>query len=287
MSLLKNNNMKVIKNIPVEGKHYKPILTDLVYKENNQPKQIVIFCHGYKGYKDWGAWNLVAENFAENNIFFVKMSFSHNGGTVDQPIDFPDLEAFGNNNFTIELDDIDTVINWVLKNPSIQKEIDPMRITLIGHSRGGGTALIKAGEDIRITKVITWAGISDFGSRFTNEEQINAWKKNGVVYIENGRTKQQMPHYFQFYLNYKENESRLSIQNAVKNLKIPYLIIHGSEDETVTLKEAKNLLSWNSNNQFVVVENANHSFGSKHPWESISLPKDLETVVEKSIIFIG
>ena len=279
--------MKVIKNIPVEGKHYKPILTDLVYKENNQPKQIVIFCHGYKGYKDWGAWNLVAENFAENNIFFVKMSFSHNGGTVDQPIDFPDLEAFGNNNFTIELDDIDTVINWVLKNPSIQKEIDPMRITLIGHSRGGGTALIKAGEDIRITKVITWAGISDFGSRFTNEEQINAWKKNGVVYIENGRTKQQMPHYFQFYLNYKENESRLSIQNAVKNLKIPYLIIHGSEDETVTLKEAKNLLSWNSNNQFVVVENANHSFGSKHPWESISLPKDLETVVEKSIIFIG
>jgi len=279
--------MKVVKNIPIEGKHNKPILTDLIYKENNQSKQIVIFCHGYKGYKDWGAWNLVAENFAENNIFFVKMSFSHNGGTVDQPIDFSDLEAFGNNNFTIELDDIDTVINWVFKNPSIQNEIDPMRITLIGHSRGGGTVLIKASEDTRITKVITWAGISDFGSRFTNEEQINAWKKNGVVYIENGRTKQQMPHYFQFYLNYKENESRLSIQNVVKKLKIPYLIIHGSEDETVPLKEAKDLLSWNSNNQLVVVENANHSFGSKHPWESLSLPKDLESVVEKSIKFIG
>lgn len=278
--------MKVVKNIPVEGKHSKPILTDLVYKENNQPKQIVIFCHGYKGYKDWGAWNLVAENFAKNNIFFVKMSFSHNGGTVEQTIDFPDLEAFGNNNFTIELDDIDMVVNWILKNPSIQKEIDPMQITLIGHSRGGGSVLIKASENKRITKVITWAGISDFGSRFTNEEQINAWKKNGVVYIENGRTKQQMPHYFQFYLNYKENESRLSIQDAVKKLKIPYLIIHGSEDETVPAKEAKDLLSWNSNNQLVVVENANHSFGSKHPWESLSLPKDLEAVVEKSISFI-
>lgn len=278
--------MKVIKDIPVEGKHGKPILTDLVYNENNQPKQIVIFCHGYKGYKDWGAWNLVAENFAKNNFFFVKMSFSHNGGTIEQPIDFPDLEAFGNNNFTIELDDIDMVINWVLKNPSIQKEIDPMRITLIGHSRGGGSVLIKSNEDKRITKVITWAGISDFGSKFTNKEQINAWKKNGVVYIENGRTKQQMPHYFQFYLNYKENESKLSIQGAVKKLKIPYLIIHGSEDETVPAKEAKDLLSWNSNNQLVVVENANHSFGSIHPWESLSLPKDLEAVVEKSISFI-
>jgi len=279
--------MNIVKNIPVNGKHSKPILTDLVYVENNQPKQLVIFCHGYKGYKDWGAWNLVADKFANNNIFFVKMSFSHNGGTIEQPIDFPDLEAFGNNNFTIELDDIDSVLNWILKNPSIQNEIDPMRITLIGHSRGGGSVLIKASEDNRITKVITWAGISDFGSRFTNEEQINAWKKNGVVYVENGRTKQQMPHYFQFYLNYKENESRLNIQNAVKKLKIPYLIIHGSEDETVELKEAKNLLLWNSNNQLIVVENANHSFGSKHPWDSLSLPKDLDTVVKKSIIFIG
>ncbi|MCD6544479.1 MAG: alpha/beta hydrolase fold domain-containing protein [Flavobacteriaceae bacterium] len=279
--------MNIVKNIPVNGKHSKPILTDLVYVENNQPKQLVIFCHGYKGYKDWGAWNLVADKFANNNIFFVKMSFSHNGGTIEQPIDFPDLEAFGNNNFTIELDDIDSVLNWILKNPSIQNEIDPMRITLIGHSRGGGSVLIKASEDYRITKVITWAGISDFGSRFTNEEQINAWKKNGVVYVENGRTKQQMPHYFQFYLNYKENESRLNIQNAVKKLKIPYLIIHGSEDETVELKEAKNLLLWNSNNQLIVVENANHSFGSKHPWDSLSLPKDLDTVVKKSIIFIG
>ena len=279
--------MKIVKNISVEGKHNKPILTDLSYNENKQAKQIVIFCHGYKGYKDWGAWNLMAENFAKNNIFFVKMSFSHNGGTIEQPIDFPDLKAFGNNNFTIELDDIDSVLNWVLKNSSIQNEIDPMRITLIGHSRGGGSVLIKASEDKRITSVITWAGISDFGSKFTNEEQINAWKKNGVVFVENGRTKQQMPHYFQFYVNYKESESRLSIQNAVKNLKIPYLIIHGSEDETVLLKEAEDLLSWNSNNRLFVIKHANHSFGSKQPWDSSSLPQDLDTVVKKSINFIS
>jgi len=57
--------------------------------------------------------------------------------------------------------------------------------------------------------------------------------------------------------------------------------------EANTLKEAKNLLSWNSNNQLFVVENANHSFRSKHPWKSLSLPKDLEAVVKKSINFIG
>ena len=88
--------MKILKNIIVEGKHQKPIVTDVFYQENLNPKKVVIFCHGYKGFKDWGAWNLMAETFANAGFFFIKFNFSHNGGTVEQPIDFPDLEAFGN-----------------------------------------------------------------------------------------------------------------------------------------------------------------------------------------------
>ena len=53
--------MKIKRNIQLPGKHQKPILTDVFYQENNQPKPIVIFAHGYKGFKDWGCWNLVAE----------------------------------------------------------------------------------------------------------------------------------------------------------------------------------------------------------------------------------
>ena len=278
--------MKKVINVLLKGKHGKPILTDLFYKENQKNKQVVIFCHGYKGYKDWGAWDLVAERFADENIFFIKMNFSHNGGTVEQPIDFPDLEAFGNNNFIKELDDIDSVINWVETEPSIQTEIDRNSITLIGHSRGGGIVLIKAFEDNRVTKVITWASVSGFGKRFPKGEQLQGWKDNGVAYIENARTKQQMPHYFQFYINFKENEQRLFIQNAVKNLKIPYLIIHGENDETVPVKEAEDLQSWNANNQIFIVKNANHSFGNKQPWDLDSLPKYLKIVVDSSLKFI-
>ena len=58
----------------VKGIHGKPIVTDVFYEANGTPKPIVIFCHGYKGYKDWGAWNLAAEKFAENNIFLLKFN---------------------------------------------------------------------------------------------------------------------------------------------------------------------------------------------------------------------
>lgn len=278
--------MKIVKNIPVKGKHQKPILTDLFYKKNGQPKNLVIFFHGYKGFKDWGAWNLIAEKFAANDIFFVKINFSHNGGTLEKPIDFPDLEAFGNNNFIKELDDVEAVIDYLLESNSIKNEININSISLIGHSRGGGTAILKAREDKRISKIITWASVSDFGSRFPSGEILELWKNNGIVYITNARTNQEMPHYIQFYNNFKENEARLNIKNATHELQIPYLIIHGSKDETVNFKEAEDLNKWNSKSELYIVENGNHTFGSVQPWNEYDLPDDLKKVVKRTIQFI-
>ena len=105
--------MTITQNIAVKGQHNKPIVTDLFFKQNTDKKPVVIFCHGYKGFKDWGAWNIMAEAFANAGLFFVKFNFSHNGGTLEQPIDFPDLEAFGNNTYTKELDDLESVLNWL------------------------------------------------------------------------------------------------------------------------------------------------------------------------------
>ena len=74
--------MQEIKNIQVPGKHQKPILTDVIYKKNNQKKPLVIFCHGYKGYKDWGVFNKMTSTFADEALFLVKFNFSHNGGNA-------------------------------------------------------------------------------------------------------------------------------------------------------------------------------------------------------------
>lgn len=278
--------MKKVKNLILEGRHNRPILMDLFYKENHIKKEVVIFCHGYKGYKDWGAWDLVAEEFAKNNFFFVKMNFSHNGGTVDQPIDFPDLEAFGQNNFLIELDDLDTVLSWIHSDAKFRTERNQNTISVIGHSRGGGIVTLKGASDKRIKKIISWAGVSDFASRFPDGEPLELWKKNGVAYITNSRTKQQMPHYIQFYDTFKENEASLTIQTAVSNLEIPYLILHGDQDETVSIKEAINLNSWSPNSNLEIISGANHTFGSSHPWGKTKLPEHLSLVVKNTLDFL-
>ncbi|WP_335967065.1 alpha/beta fold hydrolase [Galbibacter sp. PAP.153] len=278
--------MNIKRNHILQGKHHKPILTDVYIKNNQAKAPIVIFSHGYKGFKDWGYWDLVAKTFAENGFCFVKFNFSHNGGTVEQPIDFPDPEAFAKNNFSIELDDLDTVINWVTsKDFDAAGRIDTTNIVLIGHSRGGGISIIKSAEDSRVSKIITWASVCDFKARFADEKARAYWQENGIIYIENSRTKQQLPHYYQFYEDFIANEARLTIKTASERLEAPQLIVHGTNDPTVNIKEAQALQQWNPKSKLVIIKDADHVFGGKHPWEEKKLPQHMQQVVEASIKF--
>ena len=279
MKLLQNHVLKI------EGK--KSILYDVFYKKNSLKKPVVIFCHGYKGFKDWGAWNLVGKEFAKNNFAFIKFNFSHNGGTIKNPIDFPDLEAFGNNNFSHELNDIEIILESLIKNKDFKNDFDFNDISLIGHSRGAGSVIIKASENKKISKVISWAGVSDFKVRFNEgSNEFDNWKKKGVMYVENARTKQLMPHYFQFFQDFKKNEERFNIKSAVEKLKIPFLIIHGSKDSSVLPAEGENLFLWSKSGEIQIIEGSDHVFKSKHPWQSKKLPEDLKKVVYLTINFL-
>lgn len=275
------------KNQRIEGKHGKPILADLIFKDDGKAKPIVIFAHGYKGFKDWGAWEVMAEEFAKEGFFFVKFNFSHNGTGPEHLTEFHNIEAFGDNNYIIELDDLQSVIDWILlPDFSFAQQINPADIGLVGHSRGGGITLIKASEDKRITKLVTLASVSDYASRFPEGKKLEAWEKKGVQYIVNTRTGQQLPHHYQFYKNFRENRERLNIKKAAKKLEIPHLIAHGSSDTTVSIGEAGNLFEWSPAPKLLLVENADHVFGTKHPWNGEELPKEFRHVIDKSIQFL-
>lgn len=265
----------------------RPIVFDLIFKDTVKTAPLIVFCHGYKGYKDWGAWGLLAKAFASEGIAFLKFNFSHNGGTVQQPLDFPDLEAFAQNNYSKELHDLSCVIDWVIENHEEVNAIDLKSIFLMGHSRGGGIVTIQASEDIRVKKVITLAGVSDYKTRFPKGDALRRWKKDGVYYVENKRTKQQMPHYIQFYNDFLAHEARLQIERAAKKCTIPCLIIHGDADQAVSIEEAKKLHAWSSNSIYKCIEGGNHVFGAKQPWEDSEMPPDLIKVWAEILDFIN
>jgi uncharacterized protein len=267
------------KEFIIDGSLERPITMDVTLPlEYSDISPVIIFSHGFKGFKDWGHFNLLANKFAEQNFIFIKFNFSYNGTTPENLTDFADLEAFGNNNFSRELDDLNLVINWAEKTYN-------SNLTLIGHSRGGGISLLKTKEDPRIKKVVSWASPASFENRYT-PQQVEYWKKAGVIYVENSRTKQQMPLYYQMVEDFYANKNRLDIQAALMSLKQPCLIIHGKKDDVINYSEAHLMKEWCSDANLILLEEADHTFGISHPYSQTLFSNDFETVFAATTDFL-
>jgi pimeloyl-ACP methyl ester carboxylesterase len=280
--------MKVIrKQITIAGAANKPILIDWRYKLNESKKPILIFCHGFKGFKDFGCFNLIADYFAEQGFVFIKFNFSHNGTSPTYPSDFVDLESFAQNTFSYELEDLDRVIDAVFKSKIDiqQEEADLGNMYLIGHSRGGGIAILKAFEDNRIKAIVTWASVNEWG-KFWKEEIVMKWREDGIRYEFNARTQQQMPMYYKIYEDLHQNKNRLNIPFAIQNMKLPFLVVHGEKDETVKLEVALQMKNWNQDIQLKIIPDTNHTFDSKHPWELNIMPQKTIDLVESTYCFL-
>ena len=277
--------MLTTKSFIIKGSLQKEILLDVTFNSNSFKKQLVIFSHGFKGFKDWGPFNTMAKSFANENFFFLKFNFSHNGTSIDDPCNFNDLESFGNNNFSIELDDLNLIINWIINNKSFAKEIDINNINLLGHSRGGAISILKASEDNRINKVVSWAAPSDFTNRM-DDSKISLWKEKGVAYVFNSRTNQNMPMYYQFYEDCIKNSKRIDIKIACKNLNIPHLVVHGTDDPTVSISDAHDFKKWNSNTEIFEIKDANHVFGIMHPYSLDDYPQHFQLTLDKTFKFL-
>lgn len=277
LSILTNSEMEKI-NAIYSGSNKRQSLYDLYIPENFN-EDLIVFIHGYMGFKDWGPWNLLANHFINHGFGFCKFNMTHNGGTTQNPIDFPDLEAFANNTYSKEVNDL----NFILQEIQHTLPVLP-RIHLLGHSRGGGIGLLCANHPL-VSSVITLAGISSVSSRFSNEEMLREWKKTGVRYLQNQRTKQQMPHNYVQYLDFIEFKDLLDIQKACENLDKPNLVIHGNKDTSVDISEGEAIATW-TKSPLYTIDGADHTFGGSHPWNSDSLPTALIEVVTLVCTFI-
>jgi len=268
-------------NYNIPGAKGRGMLMDITYDDALKNAPLVIFAHGFKGFKDWGTHNLVAEYFAENGFKFLKFNFSHNGTTAQSPIDFVDLIAFADNTFSIELEDLHDVIDFVCNGSSMPAKSG---VYLIGHSMGGGISIIQTADDSRVKKLVTMAGISGFDHLWPKDAE-KQWKLSGIRYFENKRTGQQMPIKSSMLDDLENNPGRLDILTKAAEIKQPWLIVHGDEDTTVPVKFAEELKKANKHAELVIMAGADHTFGGSHPYAQNTLPKPLLEFCNKTIHF--
>jgi uncharacterized protein len=280
--------IKQVLNQIILNKDGLKMATDYFYPALEEPLPVLIYTHGFNGFKDWGNFNLIAQAMAQAGFFVVKYNLSHNGTTFENASQFIDLELYRNNNYSKELNDLQSVIHHITtKGFQYSQLVLSNKVNLLGHSRGGAISILAA-QDSRISSVVTWASIAQCTSpwsKFT-QEQMAEWKAQGTFYYENKRTDQQLPIDYQIYEDYLENKARFDLEKIVSNMTKPMLFIHGTEDPAVPYHSAEKLNAANITYSKLLLCTGDHVFGRKHPWPHDYLPADTKFVVEQTIKFL-
>lgn len=273
-----------LREIPfsVENARGDAVDCDLRFVEDGESKPVIVFCHGFKGFKDWGPFPEWGRRLSQAGLVSVHMNFSYNGVHRDRPTEFTELEKFAENTFTRELDDLQAVLDAIEDGTLPDGPIDPERIGLMGHSRGGGTVILQAERDDRVGALATWSSVSTFVDRFT-DEQVYDWERQGYTEIVNSRTGQVMRLNKELYDDTRAHADELDVQGAAEQIDVPWLVVHARDDESVDFEAAEVLAGATDTAELMEAEGG-HTFGGAHPFEG-PVPASLETVWDRTIDF--
>jgi len=251
--------------------------------ENLETAPCLIFVHGFKGFKDWGFWAHTGNFFADKGFFVLSFNFSHNG-IGEGVTEFAELDKFAKNTFSLEIEELNEIIDGYLNNFFGTSSNKP--IGILGHSRGGGDALIVSSKRKEIKAVVTWASVANF-NRYT-ERQAKEWRKNGFFEVLNTRTNQMMQLNVSLLEDIEQNKNDLlSLENATKNLNKPLMIIHGEQDLSVKIEEGEQIYNWSNKEltEFYKIKATGHTFDIVHPFAGSN--QKFDSVLEKTLIFFN
>lgn len=236
-----------------------------IYKPAKINKGTIIFCHGFKGFRNWGAWNLMADYFSKNGFATVLFDFSTNGIGNFNDTELTNENLFAINTLSQDQEDLTELFQYLKDNAqTLNLNIDTL--ILMGHSRGGATALNFAMKHEFINKLILLAPVADLIGMY-KKMGLEQWKKNGFVEISNKRTGQILKLNYSFWEDLMHNKELFDVDKNASLLQCELLIIHGTNDEAVAVSESQKIYEACLHSILIEIEGANHTFGISHPWE--------------------
>lgn len=262
-----------------------PIYYDLYTPDSgrvHRPLPVILFLHGFKGFKDWGPFPDACASLSSSGFAVLAMNFSLNGVGKNMT-EFDELDLFARETLSQDLEDVGTIIE-ALKNEAVRgagtNPVDTGNIGILGHSRGGHTAVAAAAEYPEIRCLVTWSAVANYNARWS-DQMISDWRERGVTDIINGRTGQIMPVKKVVYEDALDNADRLMAVNRAGELSLPALFIHSRGDKGVPYKEAETLFNHCSSGQkeLKLMPDSGHTFDASHPFEGEDFPDTFQQVV--------
>ncbi|HEV8657219.1 MAG TPA: alpha/beta hydrolase [Thermoanaerobaculia bacterium] len=200
-----------------------------------EARALVVVVHGFKGFKDWGFFPWIGEYLCDAGFAVLRFNMS---GIA----------------YTTQIHDVLDVVDHA------QSRFRGLPLFLLGHSLGGGVALLASREIEDLAGVVIWSAIS----------HVDRWDDETPATVRD---------------DYEAHRDRLNVLEAAARLRVPLLAVHGARDQTVPLDESRQIIARATDSSLLVIEAASHTFNAIHPL--VHIPRELEYAAAVSAHFVG
>lgn len=240
---------------------------------DSTPTGIVLIANGFKGYKDYGMFPWLANQLATGGNIVHRFNFSHSGMAAgDGPFVRPDL--FERDTWNRQVEDLAILIRKFHQ--------DGLPFILLGHSRGGVSCLLAVGRGaVEADGVISLSAPATCNP-LTSETQLTLLKQ-GFIESPSSRT-DQMLHvgrsFLQDQLDDPENHNLLPL---VASIESPILVIHGENDQTVSVDSGIAIAEAGQETTLVRIEGGDHVYNTPNPFPENGSPSSQLSAVWNAI----
>lgn len=251
------------------------------------PVGVVVIVHGFLGYKDYGMFPRLARTLARAGFIVHRYNHAHSGMTnAIETFERPDL--FERDTWMHQVADLDTVIEEIASGSLAGAGLP---IVLLGHSRGGATVMLNAGQRFRAGLVPLPAGVITLSAPATTcgwdadlrEEVL----EQGHTLVRSSRTGQTLRIDAAWLVEQLDDPSAHDVLAHARDIACPMLVVHGEADPTVPCEAAHRLVAAAGDTaRLVLVEGGNHVFQTPNPDPPEAEPSDqLRVVLDATTMF--
>lgn len=196
-------------------------------------KHLVILGHGVTGNKDRPFLVTLANALAAAGLNVLRISFAGNGASGGQ--------------FTAA-----TISKEVADLGSVLDACAGWSVCYVGHSMGGAVGVLRASQDARIRCLVSLAGMVRTAA-FAQREFGMVKPGAGFMWDD-----EQCP----LSQAYMDDLTQIgTVLDAAPKIKVPWLLVHGTEDDVVPIQDSKDILiRAGSDVKFVALQGSNHVF---------------------------
>lgn len=216
--------------------------TMLLPSDGVNTNKLVILAHGLTGDKDRDIMVHLAESLAQAGLPVLRVSFSGCGQSEGK---------FTEATISKESDDLLAILDQVKGNK---------KVAYIGYSMGAAVGALTTAKDDRINVMVSLAGMVRT-KVFAETEFADVTPDIGCMWEDESTPLSQL-----FMDDLCQIES---VVPAVKEIRLPWLLVHGSEDDVVLPDDSAHLYNHlKGKKKHIVIDGTDHSFDGH--WDALA-----------------